>query len=107
MIITIEDKEITLKHSFRSHIIYENITGHSFAPKGITDIVTFFYCDVMAADAELTLTFDAFIDWIDEHPDTLTKYAEWLADNNARNAELSPKSEEKDSTDNEDTKKNK
>ena len=70
MIITIEDKEITLKHSFRSHLVYENITGHSFAPKGITDVVTFFYCSVMAADIDLALTFDKFIDWLAQQSDS-------------------------------------
>ena len=98
MTISIDDKKITLRHTFRSHLIFENITGHSFAPKGITDIVTFMYCSLMGADAELAITFDKFVDWLDEHPDTLTQFAEWLAENNTRNAEISAKSEETEST---------
>lgn len=106
MTISIDYREITLRHTFRSHLIYENVTGHSFAPKGITDIVTFMYCSLMAADAELAITFDKFVDWLDEHPDTLTQFAAWLAENNTRNAEISAKSEETGTAD-EDTKKNK
>ncbi len=95
MIINIADKEIKLRNTFRSHIIYEGITGHTFAPNGLTDIITFFYSDTMAADSELSLTFEEFVDWLDAHPDTLTEYAKYLTENIARNTTLSPKSEEK------------
>ena len=39
MKIKIQDKEIELKYSFRSMLIYEKITDRSFSPSGLYDIV--------------------------------------------------------------------
>ena len=47
MTIRIKGKEYTLKSSFRSYMIYENITGKSFEPTTMTDIINFFFCVVI------------------------------------------------------------
>lgn len=78
MTININDKEITLKHTFRSYIIYETITGKSFEPKTVTDILTYFYSVVMASEPTAEITFDNFIDWIDQHEDQLSAFVSWL-----------------------------
>ena len=43
MKVTIKNKEIELRYSFRSMMIYEKITGTSFNPKGVTEIMIYFY----------------------------------------------------------------
>ena len=42
MTITINDKDIELKYTLRSMMMYENITGKTFAPEGVADILPFF-----------------------------------------------------------------
>jgi len=80
MKITIKGKEITLKQSFRTAIIYENITKESFG-SGIntTNLILYFYCTVLGSDKDLVLDFDEFIDILDEMPNKLSEYADWLA----------------------------
>lgn len=79
MTITIRQTEITLKYSMRSLFQYENITGQSFNPKTLQDFCTFFYCVVMSSNRDLDLTFDEFIDFLDEDPSKMNEFAEWLS----------------------------
>ena len=78
MTININEKEITLKYSLRAMMMYENITGATLAPSSLTDVITFFYCVVVASSLDYELQMDNFIDWLDEHPDTLNDFGEWL-----------------------------
>ena len=93
MVIKINDTEIELKQTFRAHIIYEQITGNTFSEKNVTDIITFYYSTVMAANPELVITFDEFIGWLDEDPNRLTEFVNWLTDNDKRQQELTPKAD--------------
>lgn len=94
MVIRIKGTDIELKQTFRAHIIYEQITGNTFNPKNITDIITFFYSTVMACDKELTVTFDEFVEWLDENPEKLNEFVTWLTDNDRRQQALNPKADE-------------
>lgn len=78
MTITINNKEVTLKKSFRSYIIYESATGKPFAPNTLTDSILFFYCVVISSNSELDVTFDDFLTWLDEHNTALAEFTEWL-----------------------------
>ena len=78
MTITINDKDIELKYTLRSMMMYENITGKTFAPEGVSDILTFFYCIVVASAKNYELKFDDFLDVIDENQDKLNEFSLWL-----------------------------
>lgn len=78
MNINIIDKEITLKYSLRAMMMYENVTNKTLNPSGITEVVTFFYCVVLASSKDYSLSFEDFMDWLDENPDTLKEFGEWL-----------------------------
>jgi hypothetical protein len=78
-------EELNLRESFRVHMIYEEITGESFRPSSIKNILIYFYSHIMAANKELTIDFEAFVDWMDEHPDYLGKFVDWFTDNLHRN----------------------
>lgn len=89
MQITLNKKKITLKYTLRAMMMYENMTQKSFSPNTITDVITFMYCVVVASSKDYSLTFDQFIDYIDEHPETMTKFAEWIQDTSNVQADLS------------------
>ena len=78
MTITINDKDIELKYTLRSMMMYENITGKTFAPEGVSDILTFFYCVVVASAKNYELKFDDFLDVIEENQDKLNEFSLWL-----------------------------
>lgn len=80
MKIQIKNTEITLKYSFRSLIIYEQITGKSFEPKSLGDIIIYFYSSVLGSAKDFTITYDEFLDWLDENPSAITDFSKWLAD---------------------------
>lgn len=86
MKITIKDKEIELKQSLRALIMYENITDKSFEPKSFQDILTFLYCIVLTSSKDYSLiTFDEFIDYIDDNHQVLSDMTKWLNDEFAVN----------------------
>lgn len=80
MKVTIKEREIALKYSFRALMIYENITQKSFNPQGLTDVITFFYSVVVASARDMALSFDDFLDWIDDNPSSLNDFSQWLTD---------------------------
>lgn len=79
MTITIRQTEITLKYSLRALFTYERISGQSFNPKTLEDFCTFFYCVLCSSNKDLDLTFDEFIDFLDEDPSKMSEFAEWLS----------------------------
>lgn len=79
MTIQIRQTEITLKYSMRALFQYETITGQSFNPKTLQDFCTFFYCVVCSSNKDLDLTFDEFVDYLDEDPSKMNEFAEWLS----------------------------
>jgi len=78
MKLTIKGKEIELKYSIRSLIMFENMAEKSFAPETLTDIITFMYCVVVSSSKDYSLTFDDFIDFLDENPDVIKDFGDWL-----------------------------
>ena len=59
MKVTIKEKEITLKSSFRALIAYEQITNHTFNPSTITDMILYFYCVIISSkEFDEPMTFD-------------------------------------------------
>lgn len=103
MKIKINDKEIELKYSFRSLIIYENIQNKTFAPESTTDVLIFFYSTILGADRDIQLSFDDFLDMIDENPNLVLEFSNWLISEMNKNEVMESKDEVKEE---EESKKN-
>lgn len=99
MTITIREQEITLKYSMRSLFLYEQKSGESFSPRNLEQYCLYFYCVVCSSNKDLDLTFDDFIDFLDEDPSKITEFAEWLSKTMQKNNFLSgaAQSQEKES----------
>jgi hypothetical protein len=78
MKINIKGKEIELKNTFRSMIIYEKVAGKTFNPEGKTEILLYYYSVIMASDKDCQLEFDDLLDMVDENPKLITDFSEWL-----------------------------
>ena len=91
MKVVIKEQEIELKKTMRSYMMFESITDKAFAPKTLTDMVTYFYCVVMSSCKGLELPFEEFIDWIDENDGMIQQFTQWLAGVNEIEAGLTKK----------------
>lgn len=78
MTIKIKDKEIELKYSIRSMLMYENITEKTFSPQTMTDVITFMYCVIVSSSNDYSLKFDDFIEELDNNPEIIKDFSEWL-----------------------------
>ena len=95
MNININGKNIELKNTFRSHIIYEKITNEVFTPKNVTNIMLYFYSVVMASDMNLNLTFDDFMTWLDNNADELNRFTQWIINTTNKNGFINGSTDEK------------
>lgn len=78
MEIQINGKDVEIKNTIRAFILYENITGTTFfAPSTLEDILTYFYCVVVTSAKDYSITFENFLDYIDEHPNAIKEFTEW------------------------------
>lgn len=93
MNVTIHNREINLRYSFRAMMIYEKITGTSFNPKGITEIMIYFYSTILASDKDIALTFEEFMNWVDENPTVFNEYSVWLTSTLTKNSVMNEKSD--------------
>ena len=96
MKVTIKEQEITLKCSMRSLFLYEQKSGESFSPRNLEQYCLYFYCVVMSSNRDLDLTFDDFIDFLDEDPSKITEFAEWLSNVMMKNNFLSGAAQSKE-----------
>ena len=93
MNVTIHNREINLRYSFRAMMIYEKITGTSFNPKGITEIMIYFYSTILASDKDISLTFEEFMNWVDENPTVFNEYSVWLTSTLTKNSVMNEESD--------------
>lgn len=91
MEITIKEKTIKLKKTFRSLIAYESATGKAFNPTTVSDSIMYFYCVIIASDQTLEITYDEFLDWLDENPIALENFTQWLIAQNEVDSTLTKK----------------
>lgn len=111
MIINIKGKNIQIRWSFRSFILYENIQGKSFTPTSTTEVLVFLYCCILASDKDLLFSFDEFLDMVDENPHIIVEFSQFIEEQVNKNNSLQPRENEVEEVDlynhnNEDVKKN-
>ena len=79
MKVRIKEQEVELRYSMRSLFMFERVANKNFNPTTIEDFCTFFYCVVCSSNKDLDLTFDEFVDYLDEDPSKMNEFAEWLS----------------------------
>lgn len=91
MEIRINNNQIKLKKTFRSVVAYESATNKSFNPTTISDTILYFYCVCIASDTNLELSYDEFIDWLDDNPEELGNFSKWIIEQNENESKLTAK----------------
>ena len=90
MKVKINEKEITLKYTFRAMMLYENILKKSFSPETTTDVLVFFYCVIISSDKDLIFPFDDFLNWVDADPYKVVEFSNFLTEEINKTKTLSP-----------------
>lgn len=79
MKITIKNIDITLKYGFRAQMVYERIQGETFQPISLNNILLMFYSVIISSNKDIQLTFDEFIEYIDNTPKVVVEFTNWMA----------------------------
>lgn len=80
MTINYDGKEITLKFSFRSDMLFEDAVGHSFTAQSESEWLQYMFCTLIALTKDESMKFDEFLDWISDHPTVFYDFIEWYSD---------------------------
>lgn len=91
MKVNIHGKDIELKNTIKSLLLYENIVEETFAPKNLQSVITYFYCVIIASSKDYSIQFDDVVEYIDENPDTLEDFSKWLVDVNTTTDKIKKK----------------
>lgn len=75
---TYKDKAIELKYSLRAMMMYENVTDGKEYPTTLTDMITLMYCIVVTSAKDYSITFDEWIEYLDEHMEFLNEFTTWM-----------------------------
>lgn len=106
MTFTINNIEVTLKQSFRSLVMYEQMAGHSFNPTTTFDILLYLYAHILGSSKEVKLSFDEFMDWIDDNPQIVTEFGNWLIEEAKRSGDFETAQLKQPETETPESKKN-
>ena len=78
--ILINGKEYKIKYGIRAMLIAEQITQKPFSLDNMNEQLVFLYSCLLAADNELTMSYEEFLDSIDEDMSVIIRFGQYLAD---------------------------
>ena len=74
--IEINGKQYNIKYTIRALFIFEQISGKSFKLETLLDNYLLFYAMILACNSDNVLTWDEFIDAIDNDPQLMVRLNE-------------------------------
>lgn len=78
--ILINGKEYPIKYGIRSMLIQEQITQKPFSLENMNEQLVFLYSCLLAADNELTMTYEEFLDAVDSDMSIIIRFGQYLAE---------------------------
>lgn len=99
MTIKYNDREISLKFSFRADMLFEDAVGHTFTAQNESEWLQYLFCTLVALTKDETLKFDDFLDWISDNPTVFYDFIEWYSDYQQSVLNLRKKAEPEQQTD--------
>lgn len=86
--ILINGKEYPIKYGIRSMLIAEQITQKPFSLDNMNEQLVFLYACLLAADNELSMTYDEFLDAVDEDMTIIIRFGEFLAEQQKKESNI-------------------
>ena len=78
--ILINGKEYKIKYGIRAMLIAEQITQKPFSLDNMNEQLVFLYACLLAANNELTMSYEEFLDAIDEDMSIIIRFGQYLAE---------------------------
>ena len=78
--ILINVKEYPIKYGIRAMLISEQMTQKPFSLDNMNEQLVFLYACLLAADNELTMTYEEFLDAVDEDMSIIIRFGQYLAE---------------------------
>ena len=91
----INGKNYTMKYGLRPMFIFESMTDKPFSITTMFDTYVFFYACLVADPGNPALEFGEFLDYCDEHPESINEFNTFLEAERKRKDTLSPKKKER------------
>lgn len=90
--IKLNEKEYILKQSFRSLLMFEEMTGKNITNinDSLTDTLKLFYC-MLKASNEFDYTYDQFVDIVDSNENSVDSFTNYLIELNSDNNSVDKK----------------
>ena len=86
--ILINGKEYPIKYGIRSMLIQEQITQKPFSLDNMNEQLVFLYACLLAADNELTMSYEEFLDAVDEDMSIIIRFGEYLAEQQKKESNI-------------------
>ena len=86
--ILINGKEYPIKYGIRAMLIQEQITQKPFALDNMNEQLVFLYSCLLAADNELTMSYEEFLDAVDEDMSIIIRFGQYLAEQQKKESNI-------------------
>lgn len=91
MTIQIGQKEYNLKYTIRALFLFERITKKPFTANNLEDQFIFFFCLILASNPDTELTFEEFIEAVDNGDLDVSEINKFVAEQQKKQEELAAK----------------
>lgn len=78
--ILINGKEYKIKYGIRAMLIAEQITQKPFSLENMNEQLVFLYSCLLAADNSLSMSYEEFLDAVDEDMSIIIRFGKYLAE---------------------------
>ena len=86
--ILINGKEYPIKYGIRAMLIAEQITQKPFSLDNMNEQLVFLYACLLAAENELTMTYEEFLDAVDEDMSIIIRFGQYLAEQQKKESNI-------------------
>ena len=86
--ILINGKEYKIKYGIRAMLISEQITQKPFSLDNMNEQLVFLYACLLAADNELTMSYEEFLDAVDEDMSIIIRFGKYLSDQQKKESNI-------------------
>ena len=86
--ILINGKEYKIKYGIRAMLISEQITQKPFSLDNMNEQLVFLYSCLLAADNELTMSYEEFLDAVDEDMSIIIRFGQYLAEQQKKESNI-------------------
>ena len=86
--ILINGKEYKIKYGIRAMLIAEQITQKPFSLDNMNEQLVFLYSCLLAADNELTMSYEEFLDAVDDDLSIIIRFGQYLSEQQKKESNI-------------------